>query len=744
MLLGLLLLLSIAGGRAALDGLATAQFVGQRPVQGGFLVPLRERDLPKTVARRHLLRSGFLPVLGAVREVGYFYTHLKLGTPSREFSVIIDTGSTITYIPCKGCAHCGKHTAEWFDPDASTSAKKLDCGDPLCNCGTPSCTCRDNRCYYSRSYAERSSSEGWMIEDAFVFPDNQPPVRMVFGCENGETGEIYRQMADGIMGMGNNHNAFQSQLVQRGVIDDVFSLCFGYPKDGLLLFGDVEMPENTKTIYTPLLSNLHLHYYNVRMESITVDGAKLALDAAMFDRGYGVVLDSGTTFTYLPTDAFNAMAKAVGAFAEGKGLTRCPGADPQYNDICWKGAPEGFKDLEKFFPSATFVFGEGAVLELPPVRYLFVSRPGEYCLGVFDNGGSGTLIGGVSVRDVTVTYDRKRGRVGFTPMPCAAVLKALEARAAANGGSVAVNASSVASTPEAKPAETPKPATTPEAKPAETAKPATTPETKPAETPKPATTPEAKDAETPKPATMPEAKDAETPKPATMPDAKPVETPKAATTPEAKPAETPKPATTPAGTPEATPKPADTKKPAVTPTPTTEQQPKPATTPAATPVPKSAITQPSQAEQPKLKGVLTPSSPKPKTPVVGAEDYDDYNGGGSYEQDENAPPMWAGLWSQKNHPGEYFDYEYEGPPPGASAVDIFVYHAHVLTRKVSNGYGTIITVIIFVIVAIIVAELLVFRRHKLRGWIVEARSWMRGDKQQDPQEGMGLLGPMKA
>lgn len=69
----------------------------------------------------------------------------------------------------------------------------------------------------ARYAAERSSSEGWMIEDTFGFPDSDSPVRLVFGCENGETGEIYRQMADGIMGMGNNHNAFQSQVRVRGV-----------------------------------------------------------------------------------------------------------------------------------------------------------------------------------------------------------------------------------------------------------------------------------------------------------------------------------------------------------------------------------------------------------------------------------------------------------------------------------------------------------------------------------------------
>ena len=61
--------------------------------------------------------------------------------------------------------------------------------------------------------AEGSSSAGFLLEDRFAFPDSAPgPVELVFGCEADETGEIFRQQADGIMGMGNNNNAFQSQV----------------------------------------------------------------------------------------------------------------------------------------------------------------------------------------------------------------------------------------------------------------------------------------------------------------------------------------------------------------------------------------------------------------------------------------------------------------------------------------------------------------------------------------------------
>ncbi len=119
-----------------------------------------------------------------------------------------------------------------------------------------------------------------------VFPDTPntwpspgapPPVRVVFGCESVERGEIYRQEADGLMGLGNNNNALQSQvcarvrvyvyggrgaapvcdpaavfftcvcsahharaaqLVAEKVIEDNFYLCFGFPNSGVLLLGE--------------------------------------------------------------------------------------------------------------------------------------------------------------------------------------------------------------------------------------------------------------------------------------------------------------------------------------------------------------------------------------------------------------------------------------------------------------------------------------------------------------------------
>jgi hypothetical protein len=44
----------------------------------------------------------------------------------------------------------------------------------------------------------------------------------------------------------------------------------------------------------------------------------------------------------------------------------------------------------------------GASFALTPQRYLFMAGRGEYCLGVFDNGWQGTLLGGIIMRNVLV------------------------------------------------------------------------------------------------------------------------------------------------------------------------------------------------------------------------------------------------------------------------------------------------------------------------------------------------------
>jgi hypothetical protein len=54
----------------------------------------------------------------------YYTTRLYIGTPPQEFALIVDSGSTVTYVPCASCEQCGNHQVS-LDPLLSRAATSL-------------------------------------------------------------------------------------------------------------------------------------------------------------------------------------------------------------------------------------------------------------------------------------------------------------------------------------------------------------------------------------------------------------------------------------------------------------------------------------------------------------------------------------------------------------------------------------------------------------------------------------------
>ncbi|KAH9603065.1 hypothetical protein KSS87_009472 [Heliosperma pusillum] len=308
---------------------------------------------------------------------------LSLSSPkiSDEFALIVDTGSTVTYVPCNTCDQCGNHQNPKFQPDLSNTYHPVKCN--------PDCTCNDDndQCIYETQYAEMSSSSGILGEDLITFGNlsELKPQRAVFGCENAETGDLYSQRADGIMGLGRGELSIVDQLVEKGVIDDSFSLCYGGMDvgEGAMVLGQVSPPADM--VFTHSDSS-RSEYYNIELKELHVAGKKLDIDPQVFDGKYGTVLDSGTTYAYLPEAAFVAFKQAI--MNELNGLKRIRGPDPNYNDICFSGAGSDISELSKTFPSVDMVFENGQKYLMSPENYLFKHSkvPGAYCLGVFQNG----------------------------------------------------------------------------------------------------------------------------------------------------------------------------------------------------------------------------------------------------------------------------------------------------------------------------------------------------------------------
>ncbi|XP_022976987.1 aspartic proteinase-like protein 2 [Cucurbita maxima] len=352
---------------------------------------------------------------------GYYTTRLWIGTPPQEFALIVDTGSTVTYVPCSNCVDCGNHQDPRFQPKLSSSYQPVKCNID--------CSCDDNgvQCTYERRYAEMSTSSGVLAEDIMSFGKESEllPQRAVFGCETMETGDLYTQRADGIMGLGRGTLSVMDQLVGKGAVSNSFSLCYGGMDvgGGAMVLGGISSPPGMVFTHSDTSRS---PYYNIELKEIHVAGKPLKLNPKTFDGKYGSVLDSGTTYAYFPEKAYYAFKDAL--MKKISFLKQINGPDPNFKDICFSGAGRDVSELSKVFPEVAMVFANGQKISLSPENYLFrhTKVSGAYCLGIFKNGNDQTtLLGGIIVRNTLVTYDRENTKIGFWKTNCSELWKNL-------------------------------------------------------------------------------------------------------------------------------------------------------------------------------------------------------------------------------------------------------------------------------------------------------------------------------
>ncbi|VYS69116.1 unnamed protein product [Arabidopsis thaliana] len=382
----------------------------------------RVEDFRRRRLHQSQLPNAHMKLYDDLLSNGYYTTRLWIGTPPQEFALIVDTGSTVTYVPCSTCKQCGKHQDPKFQPELSTSYQALKC-NPDCNCDD-----EGKLCVYERRYAEMSSSSGVLSEDLISFGNESQlsPQRAVFGCENEETGDLFSQRADGIMGLGRGKLSVVDQLVDKGVIEDVFSLCYGGMEvgGGAMVLGKISPPPGMVFSHSdPFRSP----YYNIDLKQMHVAGKSLKLNPKVFNGKHGTVLDSGTTYAYFPKEAFIAIKDAV--IKEIPSLKRIHGPDPNYDDVCFSGAGRDVAEIHNFFPEIAMEFGNGQKLILSPENYLFrhTKVRGAYCLGIFPDRDSTTLLGGIVVRNTLVTYDRENDKLGFLKTNCSDLWRRLAA-----------------------------------------------------------------------------------------------------------------------------------------------------------------------------------------------------------------------------------------------------------------------------------------------------------------------------
>lgn len=387
--------------------------------------------------------------------LGTHYVDLWIGTPSQRQTVIIDTGSGITAMPCSGCSDCGSgyHEDNFFMEEDSSTFSVLSCD----NCSRSShCISGLNTCQLSVSYQEGSSWSAHEVSDKIYIggpheaPLDHPPndaFNLLFGCQTSITGLFKTQLADGIMGMNFDTLSFWKQAHDSGAIpNQAFSLCFT-KGDGLDIgAGVMTLGGNNPALHTD--SNMAFanfvnggSFFRVQIkkvylrsnggtsviassENATVE--QLDIDQSLL-MGLDVIVDSGTTSTYLAR-SLSAPFKAAWKEFTGHDWN----SDEHLSSLtieqasalptiliqlhAWQGGEQN-PAAEGVAASVDPSNPNDVLVAIPPSHYLTLSE-GTFRTAIFFEGGYRSVLGANFMMGHDIYFDIDNTRMGFAESTC--------------------------------------------------------------------------------------------------------------------------------------------------------------------------------------------------------------------------------------------------------------------------------------------------------------------------------------
>ncbi|CAH2067735.1 unnamed protein product [Thlaspi arvense] len=367
--------------------------------------------------------SVVFPVSGNVYPLGYYYVLLNIGNPPKLFDLDIDTGSDLTWVQCDApCNGCTKPRDSQYKPNHNT----LPCSHLLCSGldlpqSTP-CADPEDQCDYEIGYSDHASSVGALVSDEFPLRlENGSTMHphLTFGCgyDQQNPGPHPPPPTAGILGLGRGKVSISSQLSSLGVTKNVIVHCLSRTGKGFLSIGDELVPSSGVT-WTPFARNSPSKNY------MTGPAELLFNDKTTGVKGINFVFDSGSSYTYFNTEAYQAILDLIRKDVKGKLDTE---EEDKSLPVCWKGKKpfKSVHEVEKYFKTITLRFGSqknGQLFQVPPESYLIITDKGNVCLGILNGTEIGlesyNIIGDIFFQGIMVIYDNEKQRIGWIPSDC--------------------------------------------------------------------------------------------------------------------------------------------------------------------------------------------------------------------------------------------------------------------------------------------------------------------------------------
>jgi hypothetical protein len=379
--------------------------------------------------RRYLHDEDF-PQSPLYRGFGTHFTYAWVGTPSKRVSLIVDTGSHYTAFPCKSCTNCGKHTDSYWDPLASSSSLILKCNN-------------GQKCLFSQRYTEGSSWSAYKVRDLFALggeeysmltKPQQWSVNFTFGCQTSETGLFRTQMENGIMGMSADPNTLPYVLYdQNRVSSTIFSLCL-LQTGGVMSIGSINLNLHLKPLQYATLTR-KAGYFTIHVETIffkrslshrtstsSQEGEvyttrDLNEPKTKYNSGKGIIIDSGTTDTFLPS---SIAGKFKEIFREMTGVAFTNSPITLTTEQLHSFPTIVYRLQAKHSSMNTSVEQKYVEIEFPPQHYLepVSGQKGKYIPRLYLTERNGGVIGANMMTGYDIVFDQMNLRVGFAKSHC--------------------------------------------------------------------------------------------------------------------------------------------------------------------------------------------------------------------------------------------------------------------------------------------------------------------------------------
>lgn len=345
---------------------------------------------------------------GTSQGSGEYFSRIGVGTPPKEFYMVIDTGSDVSWLQCQPCAECYQQTDPIFDPSSSSTFSPLTCATPQCGALEVS-ACRDGTCLYQVSYGDGSYTVGDFVTETVSFGSSGSVTKIALGCGHDNEGLFVG--AAGLLGLGGGRLSLPSQIKATS-----FSYCLvdrDSLKSSTLEFNSARP---SYSVIAPILKNNKLNtFYYVGLTGFSVGGQPVSIPRALFsldDSGSGgVIVDSGTAITRLPTQAYDSLRDAFTRLTQ---HLKSAGGVALF-DTCYD-----FSSMTSVkVPTVAMHFAGGQTLDLPAKNYLIpVDSSGTFCFAFAQTTSSMSIIGNVQQQGTRVYFDIAKAQVAFSQNNC--------------------------------------------------------------------------------------------------------------------------------------------------------------------------------------------------------------------------------------------------------------------------------------------------------------------------------------